>query len=119
MRRMIGIRVGVAVVFLVVAAIGIGAVVAGAEECRRECQDRFADDLAACADAFDQARAEIDAQYQECLAGAQSFFDRLRCLVERETALDQAKLERARCEHAAETDFAQCLLDCETSPSAP
>lgn len=119
MRSRIGIRLGLVIAFVAMAVFAATTLAAGTEECRRECQATFADDLAACADAFSQASAEIDAQYQACVDSAQSFFDRLRCLVERESAMDQAKLDRQRCEHAAENDLAQCLLDCESSPATP
>ena len=119
MRLRTGIWLGLIIAFLTLAFFAATALAAGTEECRRECEATYADDLAACADAFAQASADIDAQYQACVDSAQTFFDRLRCLVERESAMEQAKLDRQRCEHAAENDLAQCLLDCETSPATP
>ncbi len=118
-RQAIGIRLGLIVVLVGIFACAIAALAAGQEDCRRECQDRFAEDTATCAADYQQAREAIDAEYRACVDAAKGFFDRMQCEIDRESALSQAELDRSRCEHAAENDLAQCLLDCETSPSAP
>lgn len=112
-------KLGLVLVSLV-AAVGFGAVaVAGSEECQQECSREFAADRAACAAAYNEAAANANAAYQECIAGATSLFDRLVCSSERRRAIDRAGLERKICENRSDTEFARCFFDCATSPSAP
>lgn len=118
-RQAIGIRLGLIVGLVGIFVVTVPVFSAGQDDCRQECEARYAEDTAACAADYQQAREAIDAEYRACVDAAQGFFDRMQCEIDRESALSQAELDRSRCEHAAENDLAQCLLDCETSPSAP
>ncbi|MDQ7007660.1 MAG: hypothetical protein Q9Q40_10535 [Acidobacteriota bacterium] len=93
------------------------AVAAG--ECEQLCQQQYAEDLAQCVDAHQQALAQAAADREACLEQAQSFLDQLRCQTAYQSARSRADLARTRCEHQAESALAQCLVDCSQSPAAP
>lgn len=107
----------------IVALVGIAlswsamGIVVASSECFQACQEQYAEDLGACADAYQQAIGEAAEQRQECVAAAQTIIDYLRCEKDYQSAKSFAELERAKCEHAAQSTLAQCLVDCSQSPS--
>ena len=87
--------------------------------CAQACGDDLAEAYGVCNDTYQEEAAEIEAEYQACLESASNFFERYRCGIRRRGALDQANIRKSTCYGAAEADYARCLIDCETSPSAP
>jgi hypothetical protein len=87
--------------------------------CSQACGDDLAETYGVCNDTYAEEAAQIEADYQACLESASGFFDRFRCGIQRRGALDQANLRKSTCYSAGEADYARCLVDCETSPSAP
>jgi hypothetical protein len=108
----------IAAVLVSVFAIG-GFAMAEDPSCLEACADQFADDYQVCVDEYNEAVAQAEAEYQECLEGATGFLDRLRCSTERRGAISRAEAERRACINLAETEYASCVIECSQSPSAP
>lgn len=111
-------------VFLTLASIALAGVfcvsaLALDPACAQACGDDLAEAYGICNDIYAEEAAEIEAEYQACLESASGFFGRYACGIKRRGALDQANLRKSTCYGAGEADYARCLLDCETSPSAP
>ena len=87
--------------------------------CSQACGEDLASVYRGCNETYQQEAAQIEAEYQACLESANGFFERYRCGIRRRGALDQANIRKNTCYGAGEADYARCLLDCETSPSAP
>ena len=111
-------------VVLALASLGLAAVfcmsaLAFDPACAAACGDDLAEVYGVCNDTYAAEAEQIEADYQACLDSASGFFGRYRCGIQRRGALDQANLRKSTCYSAGEADYARCLVDCETSPSAP
>ncbi len=108
------------VLALAIAGAGLFAAWAAGEGCNEACQADYADDIAACDEAWQQALADLAAEREECIADAGwNWLERMRCETAYESGKDRAEVDRNRCYNEASDALADCLIGCQSSPSAP
>ena len=108
------------VVSLAFAGAGLFVAWAAGDGCSEACQAEYADNVAACDAAWQQAMADLAAEREQCLADAGwDYMARLRCEVAYESGKDHAEADRNRCYNEASDELASCLADCSGSPSNP